>query len=71
MTTEMDLLDMDERQRLAWMKANRLTLMAVGLVWIGMIVDELAAGRTPVFLLAMIPAFAALRFALYLCFKRV
>ena len=70
MTTEMDLLAFDERQRLAWLRANRATLMAVGLTWLGMIVWELAHGAVPVFLIAMVPAFAALRLALYHLYQR-
>jgi len=65
MTTEMDLLRMDERQRLAWLMANRGTLIAVGLTWIGLIVRELAAGRMPLFLIVMVPVFAALRAGLF------
>jgi len=62
---EMELLNMDERQRLAWFVANRGTLMAVGAVWIGMIAWELTRGRVPVFLVCMVPAFALLRVGLY------
>ena len=61
MPTEMDLFRMDERQRLAWLMANRGTVIAVGLTWIGMIVWELAHQRAPVFLIAMVPVFALLR----------
>jgi len=42
--TEMDAMGMDERQRNAWLQANRLTLMLVGVTWLGMIAWELAAG---------------------------
>ena len=42
MIDEMDLLDMDERQRGAWLMANRATVLFVGLTWIAMIVWELA-----------------------------
>jgi len=65
MTNEMDLLRMDERQRSAWLLANRATVMAVGLTWIGMIVWELAHDRAPVFLIAMVPVFALFRLGLY------
>lgn len=68
MRTEMDLLNMDERQRLAWFMANRGTLVAVGAVWLGMIGWELVHNRMPTFLLVMVPVFALLRaglFALY------
>lgn len=65
MRNEMDLLRMDERQRLAWFMANRGTLMAVGAVWIGMIGWELTHGRVPAFMLIMVPVFALLRAGLY------
>ena len=65
MKTEMDVLDLDERQREAWLKANRATLMIVGLVWLGMIVWESDHGRTPWFLIAMVPVIALLRWGFY------
>jgi hypothetical protein len=67
MKNEMDLMNMDERQRLAWFMANRGTVIAIGAVWIGMIAWELTHGRAPVFLMIMIPVFALLRAGLY-CF---
>ena len=70
MTTEMDIMDMDERQRTAWLQANRVTLMVVGLTWIGMIVWDLAYGRFPVFLIAMVPVFALGRFLTYSYYQR-
>jgi hypothetical protein len=69
MTNEMDLLRMDERQRLAWLMANRGTLMAVGAAWIGLIAWELAHGRSPLFLIGMVPLFALLRAGLYLYYR--
>ena len=71
MTTEMDLLHMDERQRTAWLQANRVTLWVVALVWLGMIGWELAEGRAPVFLMAMVPGFALVRFVAYRWYQRV
>jgi len=65
MKNEMDLLRMDERQRLAWFMANRGTLIAVGAVWIGMIAWELTHDRLPGFLLIMVPVMALLRAGLY------
>lgn len=65
MTTEMDLLRMDERQRLAWLMANRGTLIVVGLAWIGLIVRELAQGRMPLLLIVLVPVFAAIRGVLF------
>lgn len=70
MRSEMDALRMDERQRIAWLQANRVTLMLVGLTWLGMIVWELAHDRRPVFLTIMVPVFAAVRLALYKAFDR-
>jgi hypothetical protein len=65
MKTEMDLLRFDERQRLAWLMANRGTVFAVGITWIGWIVYELTRGRVPLFMIGMVPVFALLRVALY------
>ena len=65
MKSEMDVLSMDERQRLSWLRANRVTLMFVGLVWLGLIAWELSSGKTPWFLIAMVPVFGLFRFATY------
>lgn len=65
MRSEMDLMHMDERQRLAWLMANRGTVVAVGATWIGMIVWELAQQRSPLFLIAMVPVFALVRVGLF------
>jgi len=66
MKTEMDAMNMDERQKLYWLKANRLTLILVGLVWIGMIVNHFLADEAiPYFLIIMVPVFALVRFAAY------
>lgn len=70
MKNEMDLLGMDARRRMAWLLANRATLMIVGLVWLGMIGAELGSGRTPLFLILMVPVFAVLRAGLYLLYAR-
>jgi hypothetical protein len=67
----MDVMGMDERQRLAWIQANRATLMAVGITWLGMIVWELTHHRTPVFMIVMVPVFALLRFAFYRYYSRL
>lgn len=71
MATEMDVMRMDERQRDAWLRANRLTLMAVGLVWLGMIGWELAHQTTPWFLILMVPVFGIFRFASYRIYLRL
>jgi len=70
MKTEMDLLDMDERERLCWLRANRATLMLVGVCWLGMIAFELSRGHTPWFLVAMVPVVAATRFGLFAYYRR-
>ncbi|MGD8440242.1 MAG: hypothetical protein PVG53_06885 [Holophagae bacterium] len=71
MTDEMDVMRMDERQRESWLRANRLTLMLVGLVWLGMIGWHLARGTTPWFLILMVPVFGIFRFASYRYFQRL
>lgn len=71
MKSEMDVLSMDERQRLSWLRANRITLMIVGLVWLGMIGWELANGRAPWFLIVMVPVFGLVRLVAYkVCIAR-
>ena len=69
MTNEMNLMKMDERQRLIWFMANRGTLITVGAVWIGMIGWELTHGRVPTFLAIMMPVFAIIRAGLYFLYK--
>ena len=66
MKSEMDVLGLDERQRLFWLLANRATLIVVGLVWIGMIFWQWTHGRTDWFLIAMVPTFALVRWGFYL-----
>jgi len=70
MKDEMDLMRMDERQRLSWLRVNRGTLMVVGVVWLLMIGRELLERRTPRFLILMVPVFAAVRFGLYWFYAR-
>ena len=70
MKTEMDVMRLDERQQLCWLQANRVTLMLVGIVWLGMIVWELARGAMPYFLVAMVPVIALVRFVAYKYFAR-
>ncbi len=70
MKTEMDVLKMDERQRLCWLLANRAVLMLVGVCWLAMIAWELGQGRSAYFLIIMIPAFALIRLALYKYYQR-
>jgi hypothetical protein len=70
MKNEMDLTRMDERQRNAWLLANRATLMIVGLTWLGMIGWELTQQRQPIFLMAMVPVFALVRYGLFRYYTR-
>jgi hypothetical protein len=70
MVSEMDILKMNDRQRIAWLQANRLTLMFVGLAWLGMIIWEFIQGNIPVFLLVMVPFFAIFRFLSYRRYKQ-
>jgi len=70
MKSEMDAMNLDERQRCAWLAANRFTLIIVGLIWLGMIAWELAHSNVPVFLIAMVPVIALLRFAVYRIYSR-
>ncbi|UCF04735.1 MAG: hypothetical protein JSV33_12540 [bacterium] len=71
MKTEMDVMNMDERQEIAWLRANRSTLMIVGAVWIGIIVWEFIQNRTPYFMITMVPVFAFIRFAFYKSYMRL
>lgn len=61
----MDVLGMGGAARLAWLRANRTTLMVVGVVWLAMIAAELVRGHTPWFLIAMVPVIALVRYAAY------
>jgi hypothetical protein len=70
MKNEMDLMRMDERQKLSWLRANRATLMLVGVVWLALIVWEYAQGRTAAFLIVMVPVFASARLAFYWLYAR-
>ena len=70
MKNEMDIMRMDERQRLYWLMANRATLTAVGVVWLLMIAFELSEGRSAGFLIVMVPVFAGLRFGFYYLYAR-
>ncbi len=70
MKTEMDLMKMDEHQRLCWLKANRLMVFIIGAVWLGMIGWELWQGRVPVFLIVMLPALALTRLIVYKVYVR-
>lgn len=67
--SEMDMMQMDERERQCWLYANRATLFLVGLVWIGMAGWQFLQDKTPLFLLVMIPIFALVRFGFYRLYK--
>ena len=70
MKNEMDLLKIKEPERLCWLKANRVTLLFVGVVWIGIIIQQFLSGNPPWFFVAMVPIFALFRFIAYHYFKR-
>jgi hypothetical protein len=69
MKSEMEVMKLDERERLCWLYANRATLFFVGLVWIGLAVRQLLLDSTPYFLLVMIPVFALARFGFFRLYK--
>jgi len=71
MKNEMEVLNMDERQKLYWLMANRVTLMIVGLVWIGMIIYKAVYYHIiPYFLIIMVPVFGLIRFIVYKYYAR-
>jgi len=65
MKSEMDVMNMDERQRMAWLMANRATLIIVGVLWLGVIGLELLRGRTPIVMIVLVPVIALVRFIFY------
>lgn len=70
MKSEMDILKMTEPERICWLRANRVTLLVVGVVWVLMIFQQLLKGNTPWFLIVMVPIFALLRFSAYRYYKK-
>jgi len=70
MKTEMDILRMDERQRLCWLLANRVTLFVVGIIWLGMIGWKLYHGLTPWFMIIAVPVFALIRLITYVIYSK-
>ena len=70
MKSEMDVLRMDERQRLCWLYANRIMIFIIGAIWLGMIGYELLQHRTPLFLIIMVPVLALVRLFVYLYYSR-
>jgi hypothetical protein len=70
MKSEMDILKMTERERLCWLKANRVTLLLVGITWISMIAQQLLEGALPLFLIIMIPVFGLFRALVYVYYKK-
>ncbi|GEM_PF-1098466 len=61
MKNEMQIMRLDERQEICWLFANRLTLITLGLVWIGIIAYEFIRGRVPYFFIAMVSVIAFVR----------
>ncbi|MBN1551711.1 hypothetical protein JW979_09585 [bacterium] len=70
MKNEMDLLKFDETKRQCWLKANRMTLIMVGIVWLSMIGYQMLHSATPYFLIVMVPIFAVIRWLFYEYYKR-
>jgi hypothetical protein len=70
MKSEMDLLRMDERQRLCWLFANRAMIFIIGAIWLCMIGYELLHGRTRWFMIAMVPVLALTRLIIYLYYSK-
>ncbi len=70
MKNEMDVLNMDERQRLGWLLANRALIFVVGVIWLCMIGWELMRNRIPYFLIIMVPVLALTRLFFYLYYTR-
>ena len=66
----MDLMKMDERQKLSWLMANRATIFIIGFVWLGLIAWDLTQGTVPYFMIIMVPVFALVRFTLYQYYSR-
>jgi len=57
-------------EQLAWLQADRLTLLLFAVVWVGMIVASLLLDRTPWFLLAMLALLALVRYVAFHYFHR-
>jgi hypothetical protein len=70
MKSEMDLLRMDERQRLCWLFANRAMIFIIGAIWLGIIGYELLQGRTQWFMIIMVPILALTRLVIYLYYSK-
>lgn len=70
MKTEMDVLKMDERQRLCWLLANRATLLVVGIMWLALIARDLLNHQTPYDLIFAVPLIGLIRLAFYKYYVR-
>ena len=70
MKNEMDMLKMDERQRLCWLLANRATLIVVGILWLALIIRDLLNHQTPYELILAVPAIALVRLVFYKYYAR-
>ena len=66
----MDVLGMDERQRICWLYANRAVLFIVGIVWLCIIGWELMHQRVPYFMIVMVPVFAVIRFIAFILYAK-
>ncbi|MFH1687949.1 MAG: hypothetical protein ABIE70_10585 [bacterium] len=70
MKSEMDAMNMDERQRYCWLLANRATIPFIFAGWLAVIVWELSEGNTPWFMIGMIPVLALIRLIWYKFYVR-
>ena len=70
MRSEMDIMKMTTLQKFYWLRASRATLILVGIVWIGMIVQQLSRGQRPWFLIVMVPVFALFRLVAYSYYQK-
>lgn len=70
MKSEMDLLRMDERQRLCWLMANRAVLFIVGVLWLLIIGWYLWHGHSPWVMIVLVPILAFVRLGFYQFYVR-
>jgi hypothetical protein len=70
MKTEMDVLKMDERQKLCWLMANRAIIFVIFIAWAGIIIRDFLQGRNPIVMIILIPVLALIRFLFYLYYSK-
>jgi hypothetical protein len=70
MKNKPDAMRIDSRRRNALLLANRVMLVIIGIVWIGMVVYRLAVGEYWKFLVSAVPMIALVWHGTYLVFKR-